>query len=95
MEIKSRPVYISATSIDCALWAIKSHLMTKYGCDEADRSIAPLKWYINTGRASVDFLRKLMQAKPFMVARKLRQGGSDMEIIKRIQDYIGYEPSDY
>ena len=72
------------------LWNIQKILMKKYGCTAADREIAPLIWYINTGRASTPFLKKLINAKPFMIARKLHMGGSDAEIIQRIKSYIGF-----
>ena len=81
---------VNKNSIDNCLWKIQRVLMTKYGCTAADREIAPLIWYINTGRASVPFLEKLIGAKPFMVARKLHMGGSDAEIIDRVKAYIGF-----
>lgn len=80
---------ISATTIDTMLWHIQRELMHRYGCDRAARDIAPLRWYIDTGRASADFLRSLFAAKPFMVARKLHMGGSDEEVIARVKSYIG------
>ncbi len=84
-------ITINATSIETGLWHIQREMLTRWGCDTAEREIAPLKWYINTGRASTAFLKKLFVAKPFMVARKLHMGGSDEEIIKRIRKYIGEE----
>lgn len=80
---------VNKNSIDDCIWKIQKVLMTKYGCTAADREIAPLIWHINTGRASTPFLKKLIDAKPFMVARKLHMGGSDAEIIDRIKAYIG------
>lgn len=85
------PITVTATTIDNFLWETEQRLMLAYGCDAAEREVAPLKWYINTGRASTAFLKKLFAAKPFMVARKLHMGGSDEEIIKRIRKYIGEE----
>lgn len=85
------PITVNATTIGNFLWETEQRLMLAYGCDAAEREIAPLKWYINTGRASTAFLKKLFAAKPFMVARKLHMGGSDEEIIKRIRKYIGEE----
>ena len=90
-ECALAPICISATRIESILWDIEYRLMVAYGSDAASREIAPLKWYINTGRASTSFLKKLIVAKPFMVARKLHAGGSDEEIIKRIRKYIGGE----
>ena len=79
---------VNKNSIDNCIWKIQRVLMTKYGCTAADREIAPLIWYINTGRASTPFLKKLIDAKPFMIARKLHMGGSDAEIMfcRRIID---------
>ena len=81
---------VSKNSIDDCIWKIQKVLMTKYGCTAADREIAPLIWYINTGRASTLFLKSLIDAKPFMIARKLHMGGSDTEIIERVKTYIGF-----
>ena len=81
---------VNKNTIDNCIWKIQKILMEKYGCTAADREIAPLIWYINTGRASVPFLEKLIGAKPFMVARKLHMGGSDVEIINRVKAYIGF-----
>lgn len=84
---------ITATTIETMLWHIQRELMDRYGVDASNREISPLKWYINTGRASTEFLHKLYAyGKPFMVARRLHQGGTDEEIIKRIQKLIGYQP---
>ena len=81
---------ISKNAINDCIWEIQKILMKKYGCTAADREIAPLIWYINTGRASTPFLKKLIDAKPFMVARRLHAGGSDTEIINRVKAYIGF-----
>ena len=62
---------VNKNTIDDCIWKIQKILMEKYGCTAADREIAPLIWYINTGRASTPFLKKLIDAKPFMIARKL------------------------
>lgn len=53
-------------------------------CDRAWAEIDPLLWWINTGRASTEFLRKLLDTKPYLVARRLRKGGSHEEVINRI-----------
>jgi len=74
--------------IDSSLWNITVYLMRKYGCDTAYREISPLSWYINTGRASTEFIRQLAKAKPFMIGRMLHKGGSDDEIIKRVKEYL-------
>lgn len=86
-------ISLSATTIETMIWHIQREITTRWGVTAGYREISPLFRYINTGRASLDFLQRLNHAKPFMVARKLHQGGSDDEIIKRVQKYLGYVPS--
>lgn len=81
---------VSRNTIDTCVWNIKKVLMEKYGTMAADREIAPLVWYIETGRASTPFLEKLIDKKPYIVARRLHAGGSDMEIIARIKACVGF-----
>ena len=83
---------VNSTAIDAYLWNVLMYGMGKYGVDNANSDIAPLTWYIHTDRASADFLRKLIASKPYMVARKLHNGGSYDETIDRIKKYIGYKP---
>ena len=78
-------------SIEQYLWFVHANLIDKYGTLVASNDLAPLEWYIQTGRASTDFVRTLMKAKPFMVARKLHKGGSYDEVINRVKKYIGWE----
>ena len=84
-------ISINATSIETGLWAIQRYIMQHYSVDESYQDIAPLSWYINTGRASVDFIRAVLTAKPFMIGRKLHEGGTYDEVIQRVKDYIGYK----
>ena len=93
MKITSNLIYISDTMIETTLWHIQRAIMNRYGFAQSERDISPLKWYINTGRASLDFLNKLIEAKPFMIGRKLHEGGSYEEAINRVCKYIGYERS--
>ena len=81
---------VSRNTIDTCVWNIKKVLMEKYGTMAADREIAPLVWYIETGRASTPFLEKLIAKKPYIVARRLHAGGSDMEIIAHIKACVGF-----
>ena len=81
---------VNATTIDTGLWTIQRCLMNKYGVDTARRDMEPLKWYIETGRASVTFIASLLDAKPFMIARILHKGGSYDDVLKRIKKYVGY-----
>lgn len=78
---------ISATSIDTCLWAIEMYLMRKYGVDTARRDMEPLKWYVNTGRGSVDDIRRILSARPYVIGRLLHQGGSYDEAIARVLAY--------
>lgn len=82
---------VTATSIETLLWHIQRELMQRHGVDAASREIAPLRWYVQTGRASVDFIKALAHKSPCMVARRLHKGGSDAEVIQRVKDYIGYK----
>ena len=91
MSITGKCTYISNTLVNGYMWKIQKYLMQKYGATEAERDISPLQWYINTGRASADFLLKLVNTKSYLIAKILHNGGSDSEIIKRIKNYIKYE----
>lgn len=84
-----KQVSISYEVVDRVVWEIQRHLMGQYGTDQAIRDISPLTWYINTGRASTGFLLALVQAKPFMIARRLHKGGSHNEVIARIKKFLG------
>lgn len=84
----SKPVSIDYISVDNYLWEVRRRLMHKYGTNESYIDVAPLAWYIGTGRASTDFLRALLSCKPFMIARKLHEGGSYEEVIRRVNEYI-------
>jgi len=90
MNITSHTNHISATMIDNLLFFIEMYLSRHYGFRQAQSDLSPLKWYINSNRATLDFLGKLVEAKPFMIGRKLHEGGSYEEAIDRVCDYIGY-----
>lgn len=83
---------MSETEIEHMIYLIEWEIMRRNGCDAAARMIAPLKWYIYTGRASVEFLRLLRRARPVLVARDLAKGGSDDEMIRRVCKRIKYMP---
>ena len=83
---------ISPLTVDTAIWQIERWLMTRYGNNQASIDVDPLRWYCNTCRASTDFLHALVNAKPYMVARRLHQGGSCREAIDRVRAYL--EPDD-
>lgn len=83
-----KTVGIGPAAVDAGLWAIQHYLMQRYGVDESARDIAPLSLYIHTGRATPDFIRAVLTAKPYMIGRKLHIGGTYDEIISRIKDYL-------
>lgn len=90
MNINSTCTHISRTLIDSYLWRVQKSIMDKRGVDESYRLMDPLLWYVNTGRASVVFLGKLIERKPYMIARILMKGGSHDDVIRAIKNYIGY-----
>lgn len=87
MDLKSKPLFVSRTLIDNMYLQIERYLW-RYGVDQASMDLAPLHWYIDTGRASNDFIKACAMAKPFMIGRKLHQGGSYQEAVQRIKDYL-------
>lgn len=83
---------ISSTAIENYLWAVERYLMGRYGSTQARIDIDPLKWYVVTGRAPVQFIRLMVQKKPYLVARILhKKGESYNEIISNIKKYIGFK----
>lgn len=80
---------MSHTAIDNKLWDVKLYMMKKYGCDSANALFAPLEWYVTTDRASLDFLRWLLSAKTFVIARALAKGGSYDDAISRLMAKVG------
>ena len=87
MNMKPKTIHISKTMIDNMYLHIERYLW-RYGVDQASRDLAPLRWYIDTGRASNDFIKACAMAKPFMIGRKLHQGGSYQEVVQRIRGYL-------
>lgn len=56
--------------------------------DYAGTMVSDLSWYTDTGRASVEWCKRLLNTKPYLVARRVAKGGSTNEIIKRVTDLI-------
>ena len=81
---------ISLTGIDAYIWDVQRYIMDHKGVDASNRMIYPLKWYINTGRASNAFLRKLFEISPSRIARICMGTGSDDEIIGKIKRVTNY-----
>ena len=57
--------------IDNYIWKVKLYIINKYGIDQVERSIDPLRWYIVTGRAPTSFLQDVMNVPPFVMGRLL------------------------
>lgn len=85
-------VSISPLSVDNAMWRIQRVMIDRYGIDvdRSDQLMGPLHWWVSTGRATPDFLRKMITCKPLLIARRLMRNGSDEEIVQNIKKCIGY-----
>lgn len=79
---------MSYTQIDEYLWQVEKWLMNHYGTGRAQLDIAPLKWYIGTDRAPLDFMRAMLTKKPYLIAKKLHAGGTYDEAINRLKSYL-------
>lgn len=84
---------MSRTKIDEYIWAVEAQLRRKHGISQAERYMIPLVWYINTARASAQFLRLLLDTKPSTISRVLEAGGSDEDVINRICSKLNYTRS--
>lgn len=77
---------VSQSGIDSFLWDVERAVYAKIGdTRKTENTISALVWYVNTGRASCDFLRELFTFSPRVVANSLMKGGSDFDKIERIK----------
>lgn len=77
---------ISCDGIDNYLYAVEDKIRAKSDVVRVGWDyIAPLRWYIATGRASRDFLSRLVAIRPAYTARILLSGGSDLEIMEKVK----------
>ena len=85
---------VSFCNIDNAVHDIKSKMYKKHSVDDVERYIAPLIYYINTGRASTDFLRilvNLTERQKSTIANKLiKNYGNTENAINSICKYVGF-----
>lgn len=81
---------IGSDGIDNYIWDVRRKTREVLGVDRGDLAMHPLTYYINTGRASCEFLHKLVATSPTRIARILMGGGSDDYIISRIKRSIRY-----
>lgn len=84
---------IGTDGIDNYLWDVRRETRRVLGVDRGDAACYPLVYYINTGRASCEFLQKLIVVSPTRIARLLMGGGSDDYIMSRIKGAIKYRDS--
>ena len=85
---------VSANNIEEMMYCIKSKLYKKYTIAESERYISPRIYYINTGRASTEFLRILInlteRQKSTIANRLVKNYGNDKAAIDSICQYVGY-----
>lgn len=83
---------ISWYHIDEYLWDTQKSMWKKVCMAESTQAMNALRWYIDTGRASSAFLKKMIQVKPYVLGRYLLkiQNNSDERIIELIKQKIGY-----
>lgn len=67
---------IDTLTIDEYVWNVRNIIVKKhgYGIDQSYNVLYPLTYYINTGRASAQFLHDMQHVKPFVMARILANG---------------------
>ena len=65
----------------------------RIGLDASYSVLAPLTWYIGTGRASYEFTARLAAKKPYRVFQVLHKasGGSYDDAIKAVKLYLGID----
>lgn len=82
---------IGTNRIDDHIWKVKYYLIRKHGCGQADLFISPLTWYIGTSRASVEFLKRFLNARPYMIGRLLAKSGTYDEAVTALKQYLNVE----
>lgn len=80
---------VSRSGIDAFLWDVNRAVYARNGnTRETENTVSALVWYVNTGRASCDFLRQLFTFSPRVVANSLMKGGSDLDKIERLKKAV-------
>lgn len=72
------------TQSEYILMRYHTMLMKKHGILGAERLMTPLSWYINTGRASMDYIRRLAAADESKVIAILEQDGSVEAVLNNL-----------
>lgn len=81
---------ISATAIDTYVYEVEKALRRYVGISETAEKLNPLWWYISSGRASSDFLHKLFDEKPFVIARILAKHRTEDDAMNAIKKKLNY-----
>ena len=68
---------------------LKLYISKKEDSQTADRMISPLVYYINTGRASTDFIKNLLNTKFYSIYTVLRKQETDYRIIQLLKKKVG------
>ena len=76
------------TQAEYILMRYHTLLMKKHGILGAERLMTPLSWYINTGRASVDYIRRLEKADENRVVAILEQDGSVEAVLNNLVAFL-------
>lgn len=80
---------VSRSGIDSFLWDVNRAVYSKLGdTKETENIVSAIVWYVNTGRASSDFLRQIFTFSPRIIANSLMKGGSDLDKIERIKKAV-------
>lgn len=82
---------ISYWVVDNYIWKVQQKIIEKYGYtyDQSYNVVYPLSYYVNTGRASAEFLRNVQYVKPYVMARilaKKYENGTVDECIAAIKN---------
>lgn len=77
--------------VEKKLWEIYFWLCRKHISLEASKLLDPLKWYVGTGRSTLEFDKRLVNARTYMIGRILEKDGSVQEVVDRVKKYLGVE----
>ena len=85
--------------IDDTLFEIQRKLWKKHSVNDSERMIAPLAWYIYTGRATAEFERMIVNTNSRQKAAIANRLAKDYMVypkaIDSICDYIGYTRAEH
>lgn len=73
------------TKSEYIIRSYEKQLWKKHGITEGSNLLYPLAWYINTGRASADYIHRLAEADPKKVTAILEKDGSVQDVLDRLK----------